>query len=49
MRRRDREEEEVALGRCWCVSMNTTFRTLIARVSMRGEALIVGRVSLGDV
>ena len=31
-------EEEVALGRCWCVSMNTTFRTLITRVGMRGEA-----------
>ena len=49
MRRRDREQEEVALGRCWCVSMNTTFRTLLARVGMRGEALVVWRVSLGDV
>ena len=49
MRRRGREQEEVALGRCWCVSMNTTFRTLIARLSMRGEALVVCRVSLGDV
>ena len=49
MRRRGREQEEVALGRCWCVSMNTTFRTLLARVGMRGEALVVWRVSLGDV
>ena len=49
MRRRDREEEEVALGRCWFVSMNTTFRTLLVRVCMRGEALVVWRVSLGDV
>ena len=49
MRRRDREQEEVALGRCWFVSMNTTFRTLLARVCMRGEALVVWRVSLGDV
>ena len=49
MGRRDREQEEVALGRCWCVSMNTTFRTVIARVGMRGEALVVWRVSLGDV
>ena len=49
MRRRDREEEEVALGRCWCGRVNTTFRTLIARVCMRGEALVVWRVSLGDV
>ena len=31
------------------MSMNTTFRTLIARVGMRGEALVVWRVSLGDV
>ena len=42
-------EEEVALGRCWCVSMNTTFRTLIACLGLRGEALTVWRVSLGDV
>ena len=33
-----KEEEEVALGRCWCVSMNTTFRTHSTRVGMRGEA-----------
>ena len=31
------------------MSMNTTFRTLLARVGMRGEALVVCRVSLGDV
>ena len=49
MRRSDREEEEVALGRCWCGRVNTTFRTLIARVGMREEALVVWRVSLGDV
>ena len=49
MRRRGREQEEVALGRCWCVSMNTTFRTLITRVGMRGEAFVVCRVCLGDV
>ena len=42
-------EEEVALGRCWCVSMNTTFRTHSTRVGMRGEAFVVWRVSLGDV
>ena len=31
------------------MSMNKTFRTLLARVGMRGEALVVCRVSLGDV
>ena len=36
--RRDREEEEVVLGRCWCMSMNRTLRTMLARVGKRGEA-----------
>ena len=49
MRRSGREQKKVALGRCWCVSMNKTFRTLITRVGMRGEAFVVCRVSLGDV
>ena len=49
MRRRGRGEEEVALERCWCVSVNTTFRMVITRVGKRGEALMCVRVSLGDV
>ena len=36
--RRDREEEEVVLGRCWCMSMNRTFRTVLTRLCKRGEA-----------
>ena len=36
--RRGREEEEVALGRCWCMSMNATFRTHSTRLGKRGEA-----------
>ena len=35
-------EEEVALGRCWCVSMNTTFRTVLARLVMRKNEFEVG-------
>ena len=36
--RRGREEEEVALGRCWCMSMNRSDRTVLARLGKRGEA-----------
>ena len=32
MRRRGREEEEVALGRCWCMSMNGSERRRLARL-----------------
>ena len=42
MRRRGREKEKVALEECWCVSMNTTFRTVLARLVMRKNEFEVG-------
>ena len=42
MRRRDREEEEVALEGCQYRSMNTTFRTVLARLVMRKNEFEVG-------
>ena len=38
MRRRGREKEKVALEGCWYASMNTTFRTVLARLGLRGDA-----------
>ena len=38
MVRRAEEEEEGALERCWCMSMNGSERTHLTRLGLRGEA-----------
>ena len=42
MKRRASEKEKVALEWCWYGSVNTTFRTVLARLVMEKNELEVG-------